>query len=78
MPAKNPRINVVFEPVLYNAVRTFAIRDGMSLSLKVRDMVREAVEIMEDEFWDAAAEKNYKKYLKTKKAVSHNNFWKKK
>jgi len=48
MPTKNPRINVVLEMPLYNNVARLAERDGVSLSLKVRDLVKEALEIEED------------------------------
>ena len=45
MPAKNPRINVVFEKPRYNSIKRLARRDGVSLSLKVRDLVKEALEM---------------------------------
>jgi metal-responsive CopG/Arc/MetJ family transcriptional regulator len=48
MPTKNPRINVVLEKSLYNNVERLAERDGVSLSLKVRDLVKEALKIEED------------------------------
>jgi metal-responsive CopG/Arc/MetJ family transcriptional regulator len=48
MPAKNPRINVVLEKPLYQNVERMARKDGVSLSLKVRDLVREALEMEED------------------------------
>ncbi len=43
MPTKNPRIQVVLEKPLYYRVRELADRDGLSLSLEIRSMVREAV-----------------------------------
>lgn len=48
MPAKNPRINVVLEKPLYRSVAKLAARDSVSLSLKVRDLIAEALEIRED------------------------------
>ncbi len=48
MPTKNPRINVVLERPLYENVERIAKKDGVSLSLKVRDLVKEALEIEED------------------------------
>ena len=48
MPVKNPRINVVLEKPLYRTIEQLASRDGVSLSLKVRDLVKEALEIEED------------------------------
>ena len=48
MPAKNPRVNVVLERPLYEALGRLARREGTSLSLKVRDLLREALEAHED------------------------------
>jgi hypothetical protein len=48
MPSTHPRINTVLEPPLYKAVKRLADRDGVSLSQKVRDLVREALELLED------------------------------
>jgi predicted DNA-binding ribbon-helix-helix protein len=44
MPTKNPRINVVLERPLYKSIKRLAKRDGVSLSIKVRDLVKEALE----------------------------------
>jgi hypothetical protein len=48
MPSTHPRINTVLEPPLYKAVKRLADRDRVSLSQKVRDLVREALELLED------------------------------
>ena len=48
MPSMHPRINTVLEPRLYRAVKRLADRDRVSLSQKVRDLVREALELVED------------------------------
>jgi hypothetical protein len=48
MPAKNPRINVVLEKPLYNAVHDLAEDEGVSMSMLMRDLVREALELRED------------------------------
>jgi hypothetical protein len=37
---KNPRVNVVLEKPLYAKVERLAKKDGVSLSLKVRDLVK--------------------------------------
>jgi hypothetical protein len=44
----HPRINTVLEPPLYKAVKRLADRDRVSLSQKVRDLVRDALELVED------------------------------
>ncbi len=38
----------MLEPPLYKAVKRLADRDRVSLSQKVRDLVREALELLED------------------------------
>lgn len=48
MPVKNPRINVVLEKPLFASLRRLASRDGVSLSLKVRDLVRKALRQQQD------------------------------
>lgn len=48
MSSPHPRINTVLEPPVYETVKRLATRDGVSLSQKVRDLVREALELLED------------------------------
>lgn len=44
MPARNPRVNVALERPLYEAVGHVAKQEGISLSMVVRDLVKEAIE----------------------------------
>jgi hypothetical protein len=74
MPTKNPRINVVLEEPLYNMIEELAERDGVSLSLKVRDLVKEAMEIKEDVALSAFAEEREKTFRKSK-ALKHDEVW---
>ncbi len=74
MPTKNPRINVVLEKPLYDDVERIAGRDGVSLSLKVRDLVKEALEIEEDIALSHLAETR-EKSLKGRKALEHDEVW---
>jgi len=46
-------VNAVLEPVLYEGVEALAKREGVSLSQKVRDLVRDALELVEDEGLDS-------------------------
>lgn len=48
MPTKNPRVNVVLEPPVYRALSACARHEGVSMSLKARDLIREALEQYED------------------------------
>jgi len=57
MPSQNPRINVVLNDLLYQDVRLLAEKDNVSLSAKVRDLIKEAMEIQEDIALSGFAEK---------------------
>jgi hypothetical protein len=74
MPAKNPRINVVLEKPLYHTIKWLANREGVSLSLKVRDLVKEALETEEDVALSAFAEERDRTYTKSK-ALKHPEVW---
>lgn len=74
MPAKNPRINVVLEKPIYNSIGYLAKRDGVSLSLKVRDLVKEALEMEEDIALSFFAEKRERTFSKAK-ALKHDKVW---
>jgi len=74
MPVKNPRINVVLEKPLYNTIERLANREGLSLSLKVRDLVKEALEIEEDIALSSFVEKRDKTFRK-EKSLKHSEVW---
>ncbi len=74
MPSKKPRINVVLEEPLYAAIEQLAKRDKVSLSLKVRDLVKEALEIEEDVALSAFVEERDKSLNKAA-ALKHNEVW---
>jgi len=64
MPTKNPRVSVVLEKPLYQSIKEIAKRDGLTLSVKLRDIAREAIEIDEDALllaWAKAREKTFKR-----------------
>jgi hypothetical protein len=74
MPATNPRVNVVLEEPMYDAVRRLAKRDRVSLSLKVRDLVKDALEMEEDRSLTALADERERTY-DASKALSHQQVW---
>lgn len=74
MPTKNPRLNVVLEPGIYKALSKLANREGISLSLLARDMLKESLELHEDTYWSEAAGKREKTFS-YKKALSHKKTW---
>lgn len=74
MPTKNPRVNVVLEKPLYESVRRLAEKEDVSLSLKIRDLVREALEAEEDAALAQFAEEREKSF-KRSRALTHKQVW---
>ena len=74
MPTQNPRVNVVLDNFLYQNVRLLAEKDNVSLSAKVRDLLKEALEIQEDIALSAFAEKR-EKSCNDSKALTHDDVW---
>lgn len=74
MPTKNPRLNVVLEPGLYKALSKLANREGISLSLLARDLLKESIELHEDIYWSKVAGKREKTFS-YKNALSHEKVW---
>ncbi|MBI3030420.1 MAG: antitoxin, RHH family protein [Candidatus Rokubacteria bacterium] len=76
MPTKNPRVNMVLERALFEALRRMAERDGVSLSLKARDLIREAIESSEDVALGWVAHERERSF-KRGKALRHDQVWRK-
>ena len=76
MPAKNPRVNVVLEQPLYDAIKRLARRDRISVSSKVRDLVSRALETEEDIALAVLAERREQSFDRGR-ALSHEQVWKK-
>ncbi len=74
MPAKNPRVNVVLERPLYEALSRLARREGTSLSLKARDLLREALEAYEDLALDRIAQDRERTFDRSR-SLSHRGVW---
>ena len=74
MPTQNPRINVVLNELLYQDIRLLAEKDNVSLSTKVRDLLKEALEIQEDIALSGFAEKREKSW-NSSKALTHDAVW---
>jgi sigma54-dependent transcription regulator len=60
MPTTLPRISTVVERSIYEAVAMLAKRDGVSLSQKARDLLLEALELIEDAGLEAIVERRRK------------------
>lgn len=75
MATKNPRLNVVLDPPVYYSVKKLAQKNGISLSLEARDLIKEALELVEDRYWVEKAEEREKTFNR-KKALTHAQVWK--
>lgn len=60
MPTTMPRISTVVERPIYEAVAMLAKRDGVSLSQKTRDLLLEALELIEDAGLEAMVDRRRK------------------
>lgn len=74
MPARNPRVNIVLERPLRDAVERLARRDGLSMSAKVRDLVTRALEAEEDAALASLAERRERTFRR-RTALSHRQVW---
>ncbi len=74
MSTKNPRLNIVLEASLYQAIQCLANKEDISLSLKARDLIKEALRFCEDDYWVGEANKREKTFNK-KHGLSHKKIW---
>ena len=74
MSTRHPRLNVVLESPVYSAVQRLAKKDKVSLSLKARDLILEALESYEDAYWTQVADSR-EKSLPKKSLRSHKQVW---
>lgn len=75
MPTKNPRLNLVLDAQIYAQIHKLSRREGISMSLIARDLLKEALILQEDVFWAKQAEER-EKTLKNTKVLSHKDVWK--
>ena len=74
MPAKNPRLNVVLDREIFEALDEISRKKGISRSLLARDLIKEALEIYEDIYWDKAAGKRDESFS-LGSSLSHDEVW---
>ena len=74
MPTKNPRVNMVLERGLYEILQRMAELDGVSLSFKARDLIKEAIELYEDLALGSAAREREGSFNR-KRALRHQQVW---
>jgi hypothetical protein len=74
MPTKNPQVTVVVEPPLYSAMQDLAASEGVSMSTVARDLIREAIDLLEDVVLAALADIRIKPFGK-EEALTHEDVW---
>jgi predicted DNA-binding protein len=74
MPTKNPRVNIVVEPLLYSVMHDLATSAGVSMSTLARDLIREAIDLREDVALADFADTRMKTFDR-KVALSHEDVW---
>ena len=74
MPTKQPRLNVVLEKPVLHSVEQLAKRDGVSLSMKARELIREALELHEDAYLAQLAHERMKGF-RLSDALTHEQVW---
>jgi hypothetical protein len=74
MPAKNPRINIVIEPAMYETMHDIAAAQNISLSSLAKDLIKEALVTHEDVVLAALAEERERTF-DSKESLSHDQVW---
>lgn len=73
MPTKNPRLNVVLDPELYELVEKISKQEEKSMSVVAKELIEDALEKHEDLLLSEIA---MKREAKAKKTVPHDKAWK--
>lgn len=74
MSTRKPRINIILEKPLYEAIKTIAKKEGISVSCKARELLLEALEIYEDRILESIASRREKTFNR-RNAIYHNQIW---
>ena len=74
MPTKNPRINISVDQPLYGIMQHLAEEKGVSMSMLARDLIKESLELREDEILTTFAEKREKTF-DASGALTHEQVW---
>lgn len=74
MSIEYPHVNVALDGRLYGAVSELAENHGVSMSMMMRELVREAMEIREDVALANIAEQREQTFAPTE-ALTHEEVW---
>lgn len=73
MPTKNPRLNVVLDPELYELVEKISKQEDKSMSVVAKELIEDALEKHEDMLLSEIA---MKREAKSKRTIPHDKAWK--
>lgn len=71
------RLLVVLDPPLKESLIQISKKRGISVSSLGRELIREALEINEDIYWDKTASDRNKGFNWKKNGLTHKQIWKK-
>jgi hypothetical protein len=74
MPAKNPRVSAVVDRGLLKWLRAKAKREGISVSLVVRDLLMRLRDEEEEQHWAAAGDERLESFSRDE-ALHHKDVW---
>lgn len=74
MPAKNPRISAVVDVGIWKWLRSKAKREGISVSLVVRDILVRVRAEEEEQYWAAAGDERLDSFSRDE-ALRHDDVW---
>ena len=74
MPAKKPRVTVVLERPLFDALRRLARREGATLATKARDLLNDVLETYEDLALEEIAVKRERTLVRSAR-LTHDEVW---
>lgn len=75
MPTTKPRVNVALEKPLFQEIKELAERNGNTLSMQIRDLIYEALDIEEDRVLAKWAGDRARTFH-SEKARHHDTVWK--
>ena len=74
MPTEKNRINLSVDDDMYSMLELIAKKKGQKIGTVSLALLKEALELIEDEYWSKEADKRLKS-LKDSKPISHEDVW---
>ena len=76
MPTERPRIQVTLDDETSGLLSTLADKQNRSVSAIAADLIREALELNEDQYLSQIADQRYETTQQSGQWVSHEDAWK--